>query len=134
GRIVSSQMATSAMAPATATCARQRGRTNASAASAPSPNAAAKGRRKAENGKSNQSAPRAQATPITKTSVTTPKRNKRTKKRHTWMTRDFDGGEESGSLFCDMGRQANSKISLHEGRAPFWQPERWQAGANTCLS
>src|SRR5258705_11814812 len=51
------------MAPAPATCARQRGRMNASDASAPSPNAAAKGRRNAENGKSNQSAPKAQATP-----------------------------------------------------------------------
>jgi hypothetical protein len=58
----------------------------------------------------------AQATPISKTKVTTPKRNKRTEKRHTWMTRDFEGGEECRFLLRDMWRQADSEIMLREGR------------------
>src|ERR1700745_3859542 len=103
-------MATSAIAPATATCARQRGRTNTSAAIAPSPKTAARGRRNAENGKSNQSAPKAQATPISKTNVTIPKRKKRTKKRHTWMTRDFAGSEEFRSLLRDMTASRFGKL------------------------
>src|ERR1700751_1302243 len=82
---------------------------------APSPNATAKGRRNAENGKSNQIAPKAQATPISKTNVTTPKKKKRTKKRHTGMTPDFEGGEECRFLLCDIWRKADSEISLHEG-------------------
>jgi hypothetical protein len=57
-------MATMAIAPATPSCAHQRGRTNASAATAPSPKTTARGRRNVETGKSNQSAPKAQAIPI----------------------------------------------------------------------
>jgi hypothetical protein len=85
-----------------ATRAAHRGRTNASAPIAPSPKTAANGRRNAENGKSNQSAPKAQATPISKTNVTIQRRNRRIKKRHTWMPRDFEGGEEFRFLLRDM--------------------------------
>jgi hypothetical protein len=61
---VSSQTATSAMAPTTPSWARQRGRTNANAAIALSAKTAARGRRNAETGKSNQNAPKAHAMPI----------------------------------------------------------------------
>jgi hypothetical protein len=78
--MVSHHAATSAIVTATPSCARHRGRTNVSAAIAHSPNTAARGRRNAETGKSNQSAPKAHARPISNTNQLTLKRSKRTKK------------------------------------------------------
>ena len=76
---------------------------NASAASVLSAKTAARGRLNVETGKSNQSAPKAQATPINNTSQPTLKRSKRTTKRHTRMARGFTwGSEDCFILRCDV--------------------------------
>jgi hypothetical protein len=61
---MSHQAATSPIAPATPSSAFQSGRTNASAAIALSPNRNARARLHAETGKSNQSAPKVHAMPV----------------------------------------------------------------------
>ena len=72
---------------------------DASAASALSAKTAARGRRNAGTGKSNQSAPKAHATPINNTNQPTLKRSKRTTKRHTCRARGFTWGSEDCFIF-----------------------------------
>jgi hypothetical protein len=103
GGIVSSQTATSAMAPRNpdlrppARSARTRALRSHTAA-----NAAAKGTAQRRERKIEPKCAKGPSTPTSKINVTTPKRNNRTKKRHTWMRRDFEGAEEFRFLLRDM--------------------------------
>jgi len=104
-------------------CARRCGRTKKSAPIELSPNIAASGRRNAETGKSNQSAPNAHATPINKTNQPTLKRSKRNSKREICMARGFARGADDClilSILFDFAKKLScSRITARTGASPY---------------